>query len=378
MSSRRNFIKTFTGAIASMIFFPVNMFGKVKQIETSPPRNIKRLNRYIAIDNVCAWPNLTLLNDGSIVATIFNKPFHGKGEGDVECWLTNDGHFWRKNGTAAQHLPGTNRMNVAAGLAKNGNLIVLSSGWELIKNDTNKTISLTRILRPWICRSANAGVEWVVDTLGFPKASKGLSEYIPFGDITIGADGSLRVLAYAQTDDKERNVLYMFRSENDGENWEVMSVISDGEGDTLFCKGHNETALLYVGDSHWIAAARRWQGSSLDLFQSDNDGVSWKWIGPLTKSNQSPGHLLRLNDGTLLLTFGNRIKEYFGVSVKLSTDNGLTWGEEIRIVDDVDPIDGGYPASVQLPDGNILTAYYAKSVEFHQRYHMGVVIWILN
>lgn len=35
--------------------------------------------RYVAIDNVCAWPNLTLMPDGSVVATIFNRPYHGLG-----------------------------------------------------------------------------------------------------------------------------------------------------------------------------------------------------------------------------------------------------------------------------------------------------------
>ena len=28
------------------------------------------MERYIAIDNVCAWPNLTKMPDGAIIATI--------------------------------------------------------------------------------------------------------------------------------------------------------------------------------------------------------------------------------------------------------------------------------------------------------------------
>jgi len=31
--------------------------------------------------------------------------------------------------------------------------------------------------------------------------------------------------------------------------------------------------------------------------------------------------------------------------------------------------DGGYPSSVQLPDGQVLTAFYG------QPYHMGVIVW---
>ena len=83
----------------------------------------ERLKPVVAVDNVCAWPNLTLLDDGTIVATVFNQPCHGTVAGDVECWATKDqGATWRKVGTPAPHEPHTNRMNVAAGLANNGDL----------------------------------------------------------------------------------------------------------------------------------------------------------------------------------------------------------------------------------------------------------------
>ena len=31
--------------------------------------------RFVAVDNVCAWPNLTLAPDGTLIATIFNRPY---------------------------------------------------------------------------------------------------------------------------------------------------------------------------------------------------------------------------------------------------------------------------------------------------------------
>ena len=84
----------------------------------------------VAADNVCAWPNLTVLEDGTIVATIFNQPSHGSVAGDVECWATKDqGATWQKVGTPAPHEPDTNRMNVAAGRANHGDLLVIASGW---------------------------------------------------------------------------------------------------------------------------------------------------------------------------------------------------------------------------------------------------------
>ena len=60
--------------------------------------------RYVAIDNVCAWPNLTLMPDGSVVATIFNRPYHG-GLGHrrrgllVQPWTAA---FWEKRGSAGR------------------------------------------------------------------------------------------------------------------------------------------------------------------------------------------------------------------------------------------------------------------------------------
>ena len=49
------------------------------------------MERYIVIDDYCAWPNLTLLDEDVTVAIVFNKPSHGLQEGDVECWASTDG-----------------------------------------------------------------------------------------------------------------------------------------------------------------------------------------------------------------------------------------------------------------------------------------------
>ena len=45
------------------------------------------------------------------------------------------------------------------------------------------------------------------------------------------------------------------------------------------------------------------------------------------------------------------------------------------LVDLGETSDGGYPSSVLLEDGTVLTAYYANHVESHQRYHMGTIHW---
>jgi len=49
------------------------------------------MERYIAIDNVCGWPKLTLMDDGSINLDIHNKPSHGSPDGSAECCKSVDG-----------------------------------------------------------------------------------------------------------------------------------------------------------------------------------------------------------------------------------------------------------------------------------------------
>jgi hypothetical protein len=155
--------------------------------ETTP----KSLQRIVAVENVCAWPNLTSMPDGTIIAVIHNQPAHGLLEGDVDCYASTDGAKWEKRSTVTAHEPNTVRMNHAAGLAKNGDLLVLCSGWTDLKQPQRPKQAKFRddILRPWVMRSSDAGRTWSKHA-DFPAAETGWSEQIPFGDIWVGADGA--------------------------------------------------------------------------------------------------------------------------------------------------------------------------------------------
>ena len=94
----------------------------------------------------------------------------------------------------------------------------------------------------------------------------------------------------------------------------------------------------------------------------------------VTDRDELNGHLLRLADGRLLLSYGVRVQGRQGVCAKFSADEGRTWGPPLRLARSLNS-DCGYPSSAQRTDGRIVTAYYAKRVENHERYHMGVAIW---
>ena len=319
----------------------------------------------VAVKNVCAWPNLTMLGDGTIAAVIFNRPNHGASEGDVDVWTSGDqGKTWQLAGTAAPHDPNTNRMNVSVGLAPNGDLLVIASGWS---NDPPSKFR-SGILNPWLCRSSDGGKTWTIDKTAVPKVSPRGYPVIPYGDIIAGPNGSLKTIVYDYKRTSPRHI-YVISSHDGGYTWGDFVLIDHKNN-------RNETTLLNLGGDDWLAVAR--SGTSnwgmYSYFSSDK-GASWQPRGQITGGNRHPGHLMRLKDGKILLTYGNRnAKPSKGIDAMFSEDGGLTWSDPIRVVDFVGP-DGGYPSSVQLSNGYVLTAYYAEAIDGYNQYHMGVVTW---
>jgi photosystem II stability/assembly factor-like uncharacterized protein len=320
----------------------------------------------VAVDNVCAWPNLTVLQDGAIAAAIFNQPSHGGMEGDVECWVTRDGGLtWRRAGIAAPHEPATNRMNVAAGRARNGDLIVIASGWSnRYPAGSSGPAFRAAVLAPWLCRSADGGRRWSIDRSGLPERAPDGHRWIPYGDIVQADDGALRTAVYSWPEAGPRNErAWCIESVDDGKTWGRFRPL---DRDQL----RNETALLNLGRRKWLSVARQ---SALYGYASDDGGKSWRTLGPITDKGQHPAHLLQLQDNRVLLSYGDRTGSKHAVQVVVSSDEGNTWSAPLRVVDWWG--DGGYPSSVQRPDGQVVTAYYAARTAGHERYHMGVVIW---
>jgi hypothetical protein len=323
-----------------------------------------------AIQGVCAWPNLQRLGDGSLVATIFNQPCHGAWEGDLDCWASDDGgKRWRFRGRAAAHEPATARMNCAVGIARNRDLVVLVSGWNK-RNPPGQPTSATlgKVLRPWVCRSRDGGRTWSQDG-AFPEpeaAGLGIdNNYVPFGDLRLADNGDLCAAAYLRRDNKR--ACHFFRSSDDGVNWKRTAVLNPVG---------NETAPLHLGRGRWLAASRTFATGPdvhIDLCTSSDDGRTWTREQALTQPGQITGHLARLANGHVLLSYGNRNRNNYGVDARISEDAGKTWGPPFRIAACPQP-DCGYPSTVQLADGSLVTAYYTRIGEDYH-YEMRVAHW---
>ena len=95
-------------------------------------------------------------------------------------------------------------------------------------------------------------------------------------------------------------------------------------------------------------------------FRSVSDDGGYTWTFPEAMgTNGAPPHLMRHSSGAVIMTYGRRTAP-FGQRALISRDNGETWEDEYILRDDGPDHDLGYPSTVELPDGSLLTVYYQK------------------
>lgn len=94
-----------------------------------------------------------------------------------------------------------------------------------------------------------------------------------------------------------------------------------------------------------------------DLYRTDDNGLTWQYVGRPAPGVENPPSLVHLKDGRLVLTYGRR-EAPFGIRARVSADEGKTWGPEIVLRNDGGCWDLGYTRSVERPDGKVVTVYY--------------------
>lgn len=97
------------------------------------------------------------------------------------------------------------------------------------------------------------------------------------------------------------------------------------------------------------------------VFQSESKDGGRNWSAPhqiLEDKGGAPAHLLLHSSGMLISTYGYR-EEPYGIKAMFSKDNGKTWHTGYDIY--INGINGdlGYPCSIELKDGSLLTVFYA-------------------
>ena len=148
---------------------------------------------------------------------------------------------------------------------------------------------------------------------------------------------------------------YVMKSEDEGKTWTWFSTIV----------GHpkyfsTEPALLLLPSGKLIALIRTHGMGEYYLYQSVSTDEGRTWSDPIrTPMWGYPAHMLSLQDGSILCVRGHR-REPFGIRATLSYDQGETWdiNDDIGLREDFPNADLGYPTSIQLDNGEVLTVYY--------------------
>ena len=129
---------------------------------------------------------------------------------------------------------------------------------------------------------------------------------------------------------------------------------------------YSEPYVIQLKDGSYLAGIRSgiggaYDGSVLGIWvMKSQDGKNWTEAKQIPSVVGAPPHFLELSSGAILMTYSYRLGER-GVRGCLSYDGGETWTEELIVIsDNVSPYnkDLGYPSTVELADGTLITVYY--------------------
>lgn len=202
-------------------------------------------------------------------------------------------------------------------------------------------------LGEWIIRSTDGGKTW---SNRIPTIVNS-----PHGPIQLKDGRLLYAGKQLWTQDKKVGVC---ESKDDGLTWQWLAEIPTRTGDDAKDSYH-ELHAIEAADGTLIAQIRNHSAANKgETLQTESRDGGKTWSEPHSIGVWGlPSHLLKLRDGRLVMTYGHR-RPPFGNQARLSTDNGNTWGEAIILSGDGKGGDLGYPSTVELADGTLLTVWY--------------------
>lgn len=167
--------------------------------------------------------------------------------------------------------------------------------------------------------------------------------------------------------DKSVNTIKAYKINTENGQMEYVGEIENcvfGEKQPLSCEPH----AIQLPDGRIIAHIRVQAGNTNDsygcftIFQSESDDLGKTWTKPhqiLSDFGGSPSHLFLASDGTLISTYGYRASAPYGIKAMMSFDGAKSWDTDHFLYENHIGPDLGYPSTIELSDGNLLTVFYA-------------------
>jgi hypothetical protein len=198
-----------------------------------------------------------------------------------------------------------------------------------------------------VARSADGGLTWSEVAEGPDTIHGGI-------EVT---DGSLLVASYRLS----RDYVTVHRATRWDGPWEQIAEVHSPDDSLRF----GEPSILQLPSGRIIMMMRVTPKpySNTDprsvLWETYSDDGGRNWVDPFpTPLWGFPPHLTLLRDGRVVVVYGRR-RPPFGQRAAVSVD-GISWTADSEVVlrDDAPNEDLGYPASLELRDGSVLTVYY--------------------
>lgn len=204
------------------------------------------------------------------------------------------------------------------------------------------------MLGTWMLRSTDAGVTW--------SAPYRVPVNSPHGPIPL-SDGRMIYAGKRLWHEKRR--IGVADSHDDGRTWRWLAEIPTRDGDDF--SEYHELHIVEAARGRLVVQIRNHnKANERETLQAESadGGRTWSVPHPIGVWGL-PSHLLRLSDGRLLMSYGHR-REPFGNQARLSEDDGDSWSQAMTISSDGIGFDLGYPSTVELEDGSLVTVWYER------------------
>jgi sialidase-1 len=360
-------------SLAALLFTPCPSFS---QTGTGPPMHadvIRHLSIYESPSEYCAWPSLARASGRDIVVLFTRSEEHLGPDGAIllsrstdngETWLRpvvvvdspiDDresgittlrdgrilGHFWSAFHTKESY----------ANLPPSAYERDVIDRW-IAAVDRPGYRNGEKISGAWSAVSSDGGRTWSELTRGHDSVHGGIEL----------STGGLLIASYRE----KRDSITVHSAESATGPWHHIATIASLRPESL---SFGEPHMLQLQSGRVIMMIRATahpyndQDPRCVLWESYSDDNGKTWVTPFATSLWGfPPHLALLSDGRVLCAYGYR-RPPFGQRACLSSD-GVNWSlrEELILRDDAPNGDLGYPASIELEPGVILTVYYQPEV----------------
>jgi len=327
--------------------------------EEATVRRVAGIERSIAVTGGGYWPTLLILADGTLAAVLRGGSPHVGLDSRLDLVRSSDGgRSWSAPETIVPSIAGLDVRGASAGVMPDGSLAV--AYWEDTRYRGEQFDPSAGGCTPFTIRSDDGGRTWSAKR---PLVCPPLTEWAAvYGRMALLPDGTALMIVYGPAGtDRTTRASCLMRSTDHGRSW----------GDpTIIAHGTNETTPLVLPDGRLLAFLRTSdpdfsRDGAVALAVSDDLGRAWSEPVQLTRPHQHPADACVLASGAVLLTYGNRLGT-LAVGAMGSDDAGRTWDRDGRVVLAADTMtlrgkqwgDCGYPSTVQLDDGTLVTLYY--------------------